>query len=805
MTTIGRYEIREQIGTGSMGTVYRAHDMQLDREVALKTIRTGMDVEPEIRERFFREARACARLQHPSIITVYDLGEENSVAYIAMELLRGSDFRQLIKGETKLPLTAKIDVMIQVCEALGHAHQHGVIHRDVKPSNLFLIGERRAKVLDFGIARLPSSHLTVAGKILGTPNYMSPEQILGKPVDARSDLFSAAIVFFELLVQVHPFQAQTIPRRIVESEPDSLFDHDSSLPTLFEKIFARALAKDSDRRYRSGAEFAEDLRALLEIVRQNASPTFGGPPVLPSERAIAITPREPKSEPTTPLPDTTPAGEDPYEWRFSEIMRLMPEFEDAMKVRDENAARAVLQQLESVAAVDQRFAEAIALCRSHVASLRVASVPVPSQGSPKASSPDNSFDEDPTTTPTVCDACGGLNRSAAQFCRTCGARLKVDTPKPAGSAAAEPMRDYVTDFFKLDALRTGPEKTLVAEPAKPPTSFDPVVKPIAPQVPTPAKLPSMEQLLADLNSSAAALSRSKTVWAAAGLLALIVLLVALLLNGPIPVSAAVAVARVNARNAAIHEGRLESSKTLVAVQAGDQVRVLKAPVSLDQEWVQVQYVSPKQRAFRPGYMHTSDLDDWDSQNPDIALSLIRIFRADRAGTVAQIDSCLAALEQSTTRFARTPAVLQARLLMAELQIKAVRLLKESGALAATWQARLDAARNDILSAGHDPALRERASELQAQLDILSDQPPPVATPAPSAPPVTQTVTQTQPPQPALSVQALLAQAEKYRSAHNFDKAEALVKRVLARDPNNAQALELGDAIKRSRDFFNDQR
>src|ERR1035437_4856856 len=135
MTTLGRYEIVDQIGIGSMGTVYRARDTVLDREVALKTIRTGVDVEPELRERFHREARACARLQHPSIVVVYDLGEVDRTAYIAMELLSGLDFRKLIDARTDIPLAVKIEAMAQVSEALAYAHRHGIIHRDIKPSN----------------------------------------------------------------------------------------------------------------------------------------------------------------------------------------------------------------------------------------------------------------------------------------------------------------------------------------------------------------------------------------------------------------------------------------------------------------------------------------------------------------------------------------------------------------------------------------------------------------------------------------------------------------------------------------------
>ena len=294
MTALGRYEIIDKIGAGAMGTVYRARDTVLDREIALKTIRTGPQVEPELHERFYREARACAGLQHPSIVVVYDFGEIDQIAYIAMELLHGSDIRKIIDRRLEIPLVKKIDAMAQVCEALAYAHRHGIVHRDVKPSNLFIIDSKCTKVLDFGIARLPSSMLTGAGRILGTPNYMAPEQILGEPSDARADLFSAAVVFFELLVYSHPFKSDQIPQRIVEGAPDSLFDHDPKLPILLERVLQRAMAKDPERRYRTGSELAGDLRAILEALRQEASPTFSRMQ-LPSEREVHSAIPEPKS------------------------------------------------------------------------------------------------------------------------------------------------------------------------------------------------------------------------------------------------------------------------------------------------------------------------------------------------------------------------------------------------------------------------------------------------------------------------------------------------------------------------------
>src|ERR1017187_2516511 len=372
MTTLARYEILDKLGTGSMGTVYRARDIVLDREVALKTIRTGMEVEPELRERFYREARACARLHHPYIVVVHDLGEADGTAYIAMELLSGFDFRSLIAARANLRLPVKVEAMAQVCEALAHAHRHGIIHRDIKPSNLFLVDNRMAKVLDFGIARLPSSKLTIAGTILGTPNYMAPEQILVKPTDARSDLFSAAVVFFEFLVFAHPFKSDVIPRRIVEGEPDSLFDYDPKLPALLEKILDRALAKDPDRRYRTGDDMAADLRAVLDVLLQNSSPTFSRNQ-LPSDREVraAAAPQAPSDADRTLL-RPPPPGEDPHEWHLSELMRLIPEFEAASGRHGAPSAWRAVRQPEAIGTVDPRFVDAVQLCRARLGELESA-------------------------------------------------------------------------------------------------------------------------------------------------------------------------------------------------------------------------------------------------------------------------------------------------------------------------------------------------------------------------------------------------------------------------------------------------
>jgi len=352
MRRIGRYEIIGQLGKGAMGDVYRAYDTLLEREVALKTIRVGMDTAPEIRQRFQREARACARLRHRHIITVYDLGESEDTAYIAMELLYGSDFKRIIQERRPISLEVKIEAAAQICEALAYAHREGLVHRDIKPANLFLTDDGCAKVLDFGIARLPASELTLRGQVLGTPKYMAPEQVQARPSDGRADLFSVAAVLFEMITWAHPFQSSVIPQRIVQGRPDSLRDHDAALPVGLEEAIARGLAKDPDARYASGDEFARDLRGVLDTLHGRTAPDATAPAPPPAAPAVQA--------------GGCPPGQDPDEWRLSEALRLLPGFETAVDAGDMTMARAMLADLETRLEGDIRFAEALRMCRSRL-------------------------------------------------------------------------------------------------------------------------------------------------------------------------------------------------------------------------------------------------------------------------------------------------------------------------------------------------------------------------------------------------------------------------------------------------------
>ena len=267
---IGRYRVVGRIGKGAMGSVYSAVDEQLGRHVAVKLMLAEFEEDPELRERFFREARITGQLAHRNIVTVFDLGEEAGRPYIVMELLEGLPLNEYLRKDPPVPLDTKLDLMIQICDGLQNAHQAGVVHRDLKPSNLFVVRDGTVKVLDFGVARLAASNLTAAGMLLGTPEYMSPEQARGQKLDERADLFSAAGVFYFMLAERPPFGARDLRKvlqAIIAEPPPPLTDDQAPEP--LRQVLGKALAKSPDDRYQQ----CVDLRADIEHVRRTLNAT----------------------------------------------------------------------------------------------------------------------------------------------------------------------------------------------------------------------------------------------------------------------------------------------------------------------------------------------------------------------------------------------------------------------------------------------------------------------------------------------------------------------------------------------------
>jgi serine/threonine protein kinase len=272
-TKLGRYEIVDEIGKGAMGVVFLARDPLIGRLVALKTFRIGYSVKDQemeqFRIRFMREAQSAGILTHPNIVTIHDVVEasDDGLAFIAMEYVRGTNLKLMLQGEQPLSLAGVLDVIAQVGEALDYAHANRVVHRDVKPANILITTDSKVKITDFGIARLDSSNLTQEGQLLGTPNYMAPEQIQGKEVDHRADLFSLGVVLYEMLTRHKPFQGENltvVSHRIVYDHFTPLRDYVRDLPPGVDRILGRALEKDPARRYQRAREMVDDLRRVVE-------------------------------------------------------------------------------------------------------------------------------------------------------------------------------------------------------------------------------------------------------------------------------------------------------------------------------------------------------------------------------------------------------------------------------------------------------------------------------------------------------------------------------------------------------------
>jgi serine/threonine-protein kinase len=293
---IGRYVILRTLGRGAMGVVYLARDPQIERELALKTIRFdageksfGVD---EAKARFLKEARISGRLQHPHIVTVFDVGEDQGTLFLAMELVQGGSFSQRLSDPAGFPLRDRIRVVAEVAEALAHAHERGVLHRDVKPANILLSPTLSAKVTDFGIGKLLTgdTELTSTGQMVGSPAYMSPEQIKGEKLDARTDIFSLGIVLYQALTLRKPFPADTITTlvyQILHEEPMDPGLVTNEVPEGMKEILKKCLAKDRANRYSDAGELAGDLREILGFSPVGATAVPARPPMPAAATPVA--------------------------------------------------------------------------------------------------------------------------------------------------------------------------------------------------------------------------------------------------------------------------------------------------------------------------------------------------------------------------------------------------------------------------------------------------------------------------------------------------------------------------------------
>ncbi len=282
MEKLGRYEIVAELGQGAMGTVYKARDPLLDRIVAIKTISLNLpkDEAAEYEARFYQEAKAAGQLSHPNIVTIYDIGKCDDLAYMAMEYLEGQELRTILGAESMIPIDSALHIGAQVADALHFAHERQVVHRDIKPANVMVLNGGLIKITDFGIARMRNNEVkTMTGMILGSPKYMSPEQVAGKRADHRSDLFSLGVVVYEMLTGTSPFVADNIHGVMYQTlnfTPPTPKTLNPDLPEVLNYIIAKVLAKNVEDRYQSAKDLANDLRQAradyLSGVTQSVSP-----------------------------------------------------------------------------------------------------------------------------------------------------------------------------------------------------------------------------------------------------------------------------------------------------------------------------------------------------------------------------------------------------------------------------------------------------------------------------------------------------------------------------------------------------
>jgi serine/threonine protein kinase len=768
MTNIGKYQIIEELGVGSMGTVFRARDTVLDREVALKTIRAGPAVEPEIKERFYREARACARLQHPHIVTIHDFGEVDDTAYISMELLIGEDLRKIIETKRQISLDQKVDLMAQVSDALAHAHRTGIVHRDIKPSNIFVVGQNTAKVLDFGIARLPSSKLTVLGRVLGTPNYMAPEQIKGGICDARSDLFSFGIVFFEFLTGVHPFKSAYIPRSIVGQPAALLRSVDDSFPRSLEQLLEKALQKSPEDRFQNADEFSAALKGLIAEIEHGAGQVTS----------------EPQSSDARPEETQRPASlsstlalDESAERRASEFFRLMQECDSALEAKLVDKARSSLDAMNRLAAVDNRFSIAVLEYERQVLALEDK---MPLRSPPVRSPEVTSASTEGTSTPT--QPIMPQLRSGSPVPETSSSSAPLDVTRrfsisdatPAATTTARASGSFA--FHPTDRSDTSNQEFLGKVQAQ-----DPPLSPkgVAAQTMfTEPRIVSDEHQTANPAVSARRPFSANPTWLSKALIvagclagALIVVLVCVhFLSAPqysfqTPIGTAI----VTSDKARMYAEPNTAEEQLALLQKGSKVNIIHMPKSANPEWMAIQQISNKPGP--PGYVRAADLGRWST------LELLQLFDPGENADLPQRIAYLEALQADIPQFSQADQD-SAWLEIARQNVAIARGKKNVDGAPGDWQKNTSEARKALEKVSSNGAAE--VERLQREIADLLEPPP---QPVPAATPPT-------------SVTRKIDTAGEYQAAEDayrlgqYNRAIQLLQHIIRVDNGNLEARNL---------------
>ncbi|MGC2660046.1 MAG: serine/threonine-protein kinase [Bryobacteraceae bacterium] len=801
MGVIGKYETHEQIGAGTMGIVYRARDMVLDRYVALKVLRMELDSNSEVKERFYREAKAGARLQHPNIAIIYDLDEANNRPYIAMELLEGGDFKAYIEQGRHLSLAQKLEFLAQACDGLAHAHRHGFVHRDIKPSNIFIHEERQAKVLDFGIARLPSSTLTLAGVELGTPNYMAPEQILSRPCDARSDIFSAGIVFFEFLVNVHPFKSSFTPLRIAEEAPDSLYDHDAHIPPALDTLLERALSKRPEDRVQTAREFGTELRRILEVLRSGMASSR-----IPTGGSFAA---NEVGTPIPPVPAHTDCDDHSRGAGVYDFIQLVKEFEIAMADGKLPVAAHAVERMRKMAVENSVFVDPL---REHEERLAIASttssnveamqmrgaiagspmirgygaekqdanaVPrtnqpvIASNGQEKApdsrathlveGSEDRKFAYSSTARrDRVCARCRQSNDPTAKVCSTCGGTLE--------SKALLYRRALVY---------------AVVKPLKQREQWQNAFRAIVSRF--------QIWLRKGLHSWLRWALFHRRIFTAALVCLFIIIAVSTWLSFPrqILVQESVGRAMVQVSNADILSDPVVKGRRIASLQGGTWVNIIKRPGTDGPRWVAVQYVSSDgTRSSESGYMLTTDLGNWTTTDRETAWAFLWLSHPADSASETEIEQFATRLENLSGKF---PALLsKADLQRARLYALLLSRSKDGGKPASDRARILEQAKSALgaLPANLDPEQINERDTLQKQVNSF------VASDAASGSNLPPSASEA-PIKPADEIATLLGQIPVLWETGRYRKALSSANRVLELDPGNTAAQQWSARIRES--------
>jgi serine/threonine-protein kinase len=296
---LGKYIIKSELGQGAMGIVYKGFDPFIERTVALKTIRKNLLDSAEVETilaRFKQEAQAAGRLTHPNIVSVYEYGEDKDTAFIAMEFVEGRELKNIFAGNERFSLDKIVKIMSQLLNALAYSHRQGVIHRDIKHSNIILTNEGQVKVTDFGIARVESSNLTQTGMVIGTPGYMSPEQYMGQRIDGRSDIFSAGVILYQLITGEKPFPGQamtTVMHKVLNVDPVNPSNLNYQIPSAFDAVVRKAIAKRPDERFQTAEEFSDAIHKAAEgISVAETEASDDDPTVIISSHKVAVEPSD---------------------------------------------------------------------------------------------------------------------------------------------------------------------------------------------------------------------------------------------------------------------------------------------------------------------------------------------------------------------------------------------------------------------------------------------------------------------------------------------------------------------------------